>query len=119
MEPIAISNLRAIADSPERLQWKALRPGIEIHRIYQDGPDGPSAAFLRYQPGAKLPRHRHAGFEHIFVLAGSQEDEHGHYLVGAMVVNPPGTAHNVTSAEGCIVLALWERPVVFEAPESY
>ena len=44
-------------------------------------------------------------------FAGSQEDERGRYRAGALVVNPPGSAHNVSSDEGCIVLALWERPV--------
>jgi anti-sigma factor ChrR (cupin superfamily) len=119
MEPLAFANLKSIVDNPERLDWKPLRPGIEIHRIYQDGPDGPSAAFLRYQPGAELPRHRHAGLEHVFVLAGSQRDERGHYEAGALIVNPPGTSHNVSSPQGCIVLVLWERPVVFETGQSY
>src|SRR4051812_23605966 len=102
MEQIALANLQRIADDPDRLSWTPMRPGIEMHRIYQNGPDGPSAAFLRYQPGATLPRHRHAGLEHIFVLAGSQRDEHGTYEAGSMVVNPPGTSHHVSSPEGCI-----------------
>src|SRR4051812_13065014 len=118
MEQIAFPDLRTIAENPERIDWQTLRPGIEIHRIYQNGPDGPAAAFLRYQPGATLPRHRHAGVEHIFVLAGSQRDERGHYEAGAMIVNQPGSAHNVSSPHGCIVLALWERPVSFETTQS-
>src|SRR4051794_39933562 len=114
MDHVFLPDLREIAAHPERLTWKPLHPGIEIHRIYQSGPDGPAAAFLRYQPGAKLARHRHSGLEHIFVLTGSQEDERGRYSAGAMVVNPPGTAHNVSSPDGCLVLVLWERPVSFE-----
>jgi anti-sigma factor ChrR (cupin superfamily) len=113
-EPLVVPDLKEVVAHPERLDWKPLRPGIEIHHLYDGGPDGATAAFLRYQPGTRLARHRHVGLEHILVLAGSQEDERGHYRVGALVVNPPGTAHNVSSAEGCIVLALWERPVRFE-----
>jgi anti-sigma factor ChrR (cupin superfamily) len=113
-EPLTVPDLQEIAANPDRISWTDLRPGIEIHRIYQTGPDGPAAAFLRYQPGARLPRHRHTGLEHIFVLTGSQEDERGQYRAGAMIVNPSGTAHNVSSKEGCIVLALWERPVSFD-----
>jgi anti-sigma factor ChrR (cupin superfamily) len=110
-EPIVVPNLGALVAGAD---WEPMRPGIEIHRLYGDGGDGPSAALLRYQPGTKLPRHRHVGMEHILVLSGSQEDERGHYRAGALVVNPPGTSHNVSSAEGCIVLALWEKPVSFE-----
>lgn len=114
MHPLVLPDLREIAAHPERLAWLPLHPGIEIHRIYEGDPDGPSAAFLRYQPGAKLARHRHSGLEHIFVLAGSQEDERGRYFAGALVVNPVGSSHQVSSRDGCIVLALWERPVRFE-----
>jgi anti-sigma factor ChrR (cupin superfamily) len=109
-----VVQLREVVSHPERFAWTALRPGIEIHRLYDGGPDGASAAFLRYQPGARLARHRHVALEHIFVLAGSQEDERGRYPAGALVINPPGTSHIVTSTEGCIVLALWERPVSFD-----
>jgi anti-sigma factor ChrR (cupin superfamily) len=114
MEQFFLPDLHALAAHPERLTWSPMRPGIEIHRLYQHGDDGPAAALLRYQPGTTLARHRHTGFEHIFVLAGSQRDERGHYQAGAMVVNPPGSAHDVSSPEGCIVLVLWERPVSFE-----
>src|SRR5687767_12232459 len=114
IERLAIPDLREIVAHPERLTWEPLRPGVEIHSIYDEGPEGPAAAFLRYTPGASVPRHRHPGFEHIFVLAGAQHDERGRYAAGAMVVNPPGSAHSVWSPDGCIVLALWERPVQFE-----
>jgi anti-sigma factor ChrR (cupin superfamily) len=114
MEHLIISDLRALAAHPERLTWTPMRPGIEAHQLYENGPDGPAAALLRYQPGATLARHRHTGYEHIFVLVGSQRDERGLYQAGAMVVNPPGSAHNVSSPEGCIVLVLWERPVRFD-----
>jgi anti-sigma factor ChrR (cupin superfamily) len=113
-EPLVVPDLKEVAAHPERLDWKPMRPGIEIHLLYDSGPDGAAAAFLRYQPGARLPRHSHTGLEHIFVLSGSQEDERGRYRAGSLVVNSPGSAHNVSSSEGCIVLVLWERPVRFE-----
>jgi len=31
----------------------------------------------------------------------------------AVVINPPGTRHSVSSDEGCIVLAIWQAPVRF------
>src|SRR5436190_17082932 len=95
------------------VSWQSLRPGIEIHRLYGDPDGGPSAALLRYAPGASLPRHEHPGYEHIFVLEGAQTDEHGTYAAPCFVVNPPGTGHGVTSAGGCLVLVIWQEAVVF------
>jgi len=97
--------------------WRALpfspfHPGVEIHRLYGEG-EGPSAALLRYSPGAAVPGHEHSGFEHVFVLDGAQEDDRGRYAAGAFVINPPGTRHRVWSVEGCVALLVWERPVRF------
>ncbi len=98
--------------------WRALtfgpfRDGIEIHRLYGDGRDGPAAAILRYAPGGAAPLHEHTGFEHIFMLEGAQEDENGNYGPGSLVINPPGSRHSVKSPGGCVALLIWERPVRF------
>ncbi len=68
---------------------------------------------LRFQPGAKVPRHAHTGYEHIIVLSGSQRDDRGEYEAGAILISPPGTDHAIVSDEGCIVLALYNAPVSF------
>jgi quercetin dioxygenase-like cupin family protein len=94
-------------------RFEPFRPGIEIASLYREGRGGASAAFLRYAPGASVPLHRHLGFEHVLVLEGAQRDDRGHYGVGTLVVNPPGTSHRVWSPEGCLVLVIWQRPVVF------
>ncbi|HYQ42294.1 MAG TPA: cupin domain-containing protein [Polyangiaceae bacterium] len=95
------------------IAWQPFRAGIEIHRLYGEMGVGRAAALLRYAPGAQLPVHRHAGFEQILVLQGSQVDDRGRYGKGSLVVNPPGSQHAVTSPEGCIVLVTWELPVEF------
>jgi anti-sigma factor ChrR (cupin superfamily) len=95
------------------VQWKPLHPGIDIHRLYGDGREGPSAAFVRYAPNAQLPLHEHDGHEHIFVLSGYQVDDAGTHPAGTMIVNPPGSRHSVRAPEGCLVLVLWEQPVRF------
>jgi anti-sigma factor ChrR (cupin superfamily) len=92
--------------------WTPLYDGVEICRLYGDGRAGASAALVRYAPNACVPMHEHDGYEHIFVLTGSQRDESGVYSAGTMVVNPPGSRHSVRAPEGCLVLALWERPVI-------
>lgn len=98
--------------------WSPFRPGVEIHRLYGDGAAGPSAALLRYAPAASIPRHRHEGHEHIYILHGSQVDDAGTYVAGALVVHPPGSSHAVHSPDGCVVLVIWERPVDFGALDA-
>ena len=35
-------------------------------------------------------------------------------LSDTLVINPPGSRHRVVSDDGCLVLVIWEQPVVFE-----
>jgi anti-sigma factor ChrR (cupin superfamily) len=114
VDRLLITSLFAGPLMPERFKWEPFRPGVEISRIYGGESGASSAALLRYAAGASVPRHVHGGHEHIIVLQGSQRDEHGSYPTGSMLVHRPGTNHRVESPEGCIVLAIWERPVEIE-----
>lgn len=101
----------------DHLTWEPFRPGVDVSWIYRDGDQGPAAAFLRYEPGARIPNHLHAGFEHVLVLSGSQTDRNGRHGPGTLVVNQPGSTHDVVSEEGCVVYITWQRPVVI-LPET-
>jgi anti-sigma factor ChrR (cupin superfamily) len=96
-----------------RIPWQPFQGGVEIHRLYGDGMTGPAASLLRFSPGGKIPRHSHTGYEHILVLSGSQIDENGQVFAGGLRIHPPGSAHSVTSESGCIVLAIYEKPVSY------
>jgi anti-sigma factor ChrR (cupin superfamily) len=112
MEQVLIlKGLLNIAARQDELPWKPFRPGVDIYRLYENGEDGAMAALLRYQPGASVPLHDHRGFEHILVLSGSQTDQNGEHQAGTLVINPPHSNHSVISQSGCIVLAIWEKPV--------
>ena len=89
--------------------------GVEIYRLYGDGQTGPTAALLRFQKAGQVPLHEHAGYEHIIVLTGSQRDQKGAAEAGTLIINPPGTRHSVVGEAGCIVLAIYEKPVQFVA----
>lgn len=116
-EPLVFTSLAAIARGTSEAAWEPFRDGIKMLPLHGIGGAGVSAALLRYQPGASAPEHRHNGYEHIYVLQGSQRDERGIYPAGTLVVNPPGTTHWVASDEGCVVLIIWERPVAFVGEE--
>ena len=104
---------RALTLGAKKRGWGRLRAGVEMLRLAGDEHKGPSVALLRYRPGAKVPAHRHRGFEAIYVLEGAQSDENGTYEAGTLVVNREGGGHSVWSDEGCLVLIVWERPIEF------
>jgi anti-sigma factor ChrR (cupin superfamily) len=117
-EILTLRNLFQISDWQHTLPWLPFRDGVDIYRLYGDGASGPTTALLRFHPGARVPLHEHGGYEHILVLAGSQVDDHGTADAGALIVNPPHTRHSVLSEGGCIVLAIYEKPVAFLDPQS-
>lgn len=110
MSPLSVWSL--LPADIDALSFRPLRPGVEIHVLHET-PEGARAAVLRYAPGARVPPHRHDGYEYIYVLQGEQGDERGSYGAGSFVINEPGSIHQVTSQQGCVVLILWQRPVVF------
>ena len=59
--------------------------------------------------------HEHEGYEHILVLSGSQRSKQ--HCNRRRMINPPGTRHNIVSEAGCIVLAIYEKPVRFRQGE--
>ena len=117
-EVLTLKDLFQVEDWQDSMPWKPFREGVDIHRLYGDGKSGPTAALLRFHAGARVPLHEHVGYEHIIVLAGSQVDENSRAHTGTMIINPPGTRHSVLSETGCIVLAIYEKPVAFIEPLS-
>jgi len=93
--------------------FEPLRPGVMISRLYEDATSGAAAAVLRYSSGGRVPKHRHDGYEHVYVLEGEQSDENGSYPAGTFVINPPGTAHSVWSDSGCLALLVWSKSITF------
>jgi len=110
---LKLHDMFQISGWQQKLPWKPFQPGVEIYRLYGDGETGPTAALLRFRAGGRIPLHEHTGYEHIFVLAGSQVDENSRAATGMLIINPPGTSHSILSESGCIVLAIYEKPVKF------
>ena len=114
---IQLDDLFSIAGRLHEIPWVPFRDGVDIHRLYGDGITGPTAALIRFSKAARVPKHYHEGYEHIIVLAGSQRDQNGTINAGTLRVHPPGTSHSVVSEAGCVVLAIYEKPVTFLAEE--
>lgn len=110
---LIVRGLLNIDEVQHQLEWEEFREGVEIHRLYQEKDQGPAAALLRYRAGARVPLHLHVGFEHILVLSGSQSDGEKVFESGSLVISAPGSKHQIFSENGCIVLAIWQKPVEF------
>ncbi|MFD0884794.1 cupin domain-containing protein [Streptosporangium algeriense] len=88
------------------------RAGVELHTLYTtDAPQQAAAYLIRYTPGAHGDRHEHLGYEMIFVLDGELViNDTERYGRGDLIIEPPGSVHQVTSETGFLVLAVREAP---------
>ncbi|UWF60386.1 cupin domain-containing protein [Brucella sp. 2716] len=113
-----ISGLMNNASALDTLPWERYkqpgREGVLIHKLYDTGDTGeggPAAALVRYEPGAKVQKHIHPGYELIFVLEGELINDAGRHPAGTLEICPPGSGHALASEKGCTFLVVWEQPV--------
>jgi anti-sigma factor ChrR (cupin superfamily) len=94
--------------------------GISAHVLFDDASEaesgankGADMAFLKYegnnQAAAKL--HHHQGFETVLVMQGDYIENGVTFAPGHLVVRAPGTHHEMTSVNGCVILASRRKPV--------
>jgi putative transcriptional regulator len=96
----------AVADAETARGWTFAGPGI---RSLQLGLAGDAQAeVLRIAPGARTPRHTHAGSELTLCLVGGFSDGRGSYGPGDVSEADPSVTHQpVADADGpCFVLAV-------------
>ena len=116
--PLILHDLPGLVQHQDRVDWQPFHPGVDIHWLYRHDLHGAAAALIRFQPGGHVPLHEHRGYEHIFVLSGSQSDQNGRLPAGSLMIHPPGTCHQIASEEGCLVLAIYEQRAQFVPPEA-
>jgi len=77
-------------------------------------PDENSVGMLvRYPPGSHGDFHEHLGYELMLVLDGRLDRSDGRFFgKGDLVVEAPGTRHQVSSSTGCTILAIRTRPAL-------
>ncbi len=70
-----------------------------------------ATSLVRYAPQSVFPAHAHPGGEEILVLSGTFSDGSGHFGRGWYLRNPPGSAHQPSSADGALIFVkLWQMP---------
>lgn len=93
---------RAVADTAT-MDWTGSPSGGVLRKplAREQAERGHATSIVRYQPGARFPRHEHPLGEEILVLDGTFSDETGDYGAGFYLRNPPGTGHAPFSETGC------------------
>ncbi|GAA1946218.1 hypothetical protein GCM10009837_85360 [Streptomyces durmitorensis] len=98
------------------------RAGVEHHVLWApDAEKGEDSVglLLRFPPTAHGDFHEHLGHELMLVLDGRLDHSDGtSYVKGDLVVEGPGTQHQMSSASGCTVLAIRTRPVEARVPQG-
>ena len=97
-----LSQIISISD----LAWQERQPGVRAKSVWADPATKRQAVLSRIEAGAKLPLHRHAGDEMLFVVEGSLSDDFGTVTAGNMGYRPNGCVHTVSTANGATVLAI-------------
>jgi len=96
------------------------RGGVDHHVLWAPSGEDPSAGLLlRFPPGAHGDFHEHLGIEVMLVLDGVLDHSDGSsFSKGDLIVEEPGTRHQMSSAGGCTVLAIRTRPAARREPEA-
>ena len=68
-----------------------------------------ATTIVRYAPGSEFSPHVHTGGEEFVVLEGVFQDEHGDFVAGSYIRNPPQSKHKPGSENGCVIFVkLWQ-----------
>lgn len=95
------------------------RVGVDHYPLWiGDGVEENSTGLLlRFPAGAHGDFHEHLGYELMLVLDGQLDHSDGRsFLKGDLVVEEPGTRHQMSSGSGCTVLAIRTRPASVRVP---
>ena len=94
--------------------WNKTRwPCIESKVLMEDKATGMTTLLMRWEKGARLPRHEHVEIEQTYVISGSFADHDGVCRAGQYVWRRNGSRHEAWTDEGCLMLAFFLRPNTF------
>lgn len=100
--------LRGLAlDAAGATGWQTLGRGLK--RMKLNASRDMETELYRISPGARIPRHTHAGSEYTLVVSGGFSDERGSYGPGDVAFNGPEDTHQPTGDAGEICYALAVR----------
>jgi len=92
---------RLVIDSRQGCWQSAPVAGLALLPLHHWGSE--NVDLRRLAPGTVVPHHSHPGGEEILVLEGVFQDDHGSYPAGSWLRQPPGSAHQPSSEQGCTI----------------
>jgi anti-sigma factor ChrR (cupin superfamily) len=102
----AVSNAPSQIIQVSEREWTPMAPNVKAKVLWSDPTTKRRAQLTRFEPGATLAMHKHAGDELLYVIEGAISDEHGTTAAGSVGYRPNGCVHTVTSKNGATVLAI-------------
>lgn len=92
---------------PDELAWKPFIPGIDRKLLHTDGDRRYRSYLLRFEPGAKLFKHRHPEVEEILVISGDVHISGMHMKAGDYCRAGADSVHEESwSDQGCVLFVV-------------
>ena len=93
-------DLGDVTANPTHYEWFDFRPNVK-KLILSGAPETQHVAILWYTVAdGRVPLHRHAKTEAVYVIDGAQTDGKGSYAKGTIYFNPPGSGHEIKDSSG-------------------
>ena len=105
-----VLDLGDVTANPTHYEWFDFRPNVK-KLILAGAPETQHVAILWYTAlDGRVPLHRHAKTEAVYVIDGAQTDGKGTYAQGTVYFNPPGSGHEITASSGFFLIAYAAAP---------
>ncbi|HEX7176392.1 MAG TPA: cupin domain-containing protein [Pyrinomonadaceae bacterium] len=80
-------------------------PGVFVKMLFVDREHDTVTRLVRLDPGARIPSHRHLGYEQCLIVEGGMRAGHLHLRAGDFNCAAPGTIHEeISTEEGALLL---------------
>ncbi|MGH8012584.1 MAG: cupin domain-containing protein, partial [Candidatus Binataceae bacterium] len=86
-------------------------PGVKQKTVLEDKAEKRMVVLARFEPGTRVPRHRHVREELIYMIEGAHADEFCEISAGNFNFRAPGCEHEVVSKNGATGIAIMYGPI--------
>ena len=104
---------RSIELDVNKVDWAPTKwSGVSRKLLRNDAATGARTVLLKFEANSRLPRHMHPAGEEVLVLEGRVRFEETWYETGFYLYSSPGSADDVFTDTGAILLVALPKPHV-------